>query len=140
MSSPSGTGPDADGGVSSASGVVSKSVVAWGSKSPAARSSGDSGSGPGDSRPGDSGPGDSGPAADSVASVATVPKFSAKRFSRRDAAAVTASGGRSVTRPSAVAVPSTVRVVPPSVSRRRSRSASCTEPLPRVSTASPSTA
>ena len=91
----------------------------------------DTGSGSGSTGPSSSG---------SVSASASAPRFSAKRLSRRVAAEVTASAGNSVTRPSAEAVPSKVRVVPPSVSVRPSVSVSLTEPVPRVSVASPSTA
>ncbi|XMA40469.1 hypothetical protein O1157_18665 [Streptomyces albogriseolus] len=122
---PVGFGRSGGGAGSSASGVVSKSVVACGSKSPVDNCSGDSAGG-------------RGPAPASSAAIA--PRFSAKRLSRRVTADATASGGTSVIRPSAVAVPVTTSAVPASTARGRSRSASRTDPLPRASAASPSTA
>ncbi|MGC8919713.1 hypothetical protein AB7952_12990 [Streptomyces sp. PG2] len=66
--------------------------------------------------------------------------LSAKRVSRRAPAEATVSSGSSAMRPSPVAVPPKVRVVPSSAGRSRTVRASRTVPLPRASVASPSRA
>src|SRR5690606_8554261 len=145
--SASGPAAGSEGGASSASGAASKSPVAPGAKSPGAASStvgadasgagGASGAGSGVASGAGSGLA-SGAGSGLASSRAAVARLSANRVSSRVTAAVTASCGRPVIRPSALAVPSAVSVAPPSASRSLSRRASFTEPVPRVSAASPS--